>query len=109
VKEIVWLGDSLVRMRAFPAEARREAGYQLERVQARKAPADAKPMAAIGVGVSEIRVRVGGAFRVIYLAKYAEAVYVLHAFQKKSRRTSHLDIALARNRFRTLIRERKRQ
>jgi len=66
-------------------------------------------MGAIGLGVSEIRVRVGGAFRVIYLVKYAEAVYVLHAFQKKSRRTSYLDVELARNRFRALMRERKRQ
>jgi phage-related protein len=109
VKQIIWLGDSLARRRAFPAEARREAGYQLERVQAGKAPVGGKPMAAIGLGVSEIRVRVGGAFRVIYLAKYAEAIYVLHAFQKKSRGTSHLDIELARNRFRAFIRERTRQ
>lgn len=109
MKQIIWLGDSLDRLRAFPSEARREAGYQLERVQAGKAPVDRNPMGAIGLGVSEIRVRVGGAFRVIYLVKYAEAVYVLHAFQKKSRRTSYLDVELARNRFRALMRERKRQ
>lgn len=109
MKQIVWLGDSLARLRAFPAEARREAGYQLERIQAGTAPVDWKPMPAIGLGVNEIRVRVGGAFRVIYLAKFSEAVYVLHAFQKKSRRTSGLDVELARARFKTLMRERRQQ
>jgi phage-related protein len=109
VKQIIWLGDSLNRLRAFPAEARREAGYQLERVQVGMAPLDWKPMAAVGLGVNEVRIRIGGAFRVIYLARYAEAVYVLHAFQKKSRRTSGLDIELARARFKTLMRERRTQ
>jgi len=109
VKQIIWLGDSLERLRAFPAEARREAGYQLERVQVGTVPIDWKPMAAIGLGVSEIRVRIGGAFRVIYVAKFAEAIYVLHAFQKKSRRTSVLDVELARERFKALERERKQQ
>jgi len=105
VKPIVWLGDSLARVRDFPAQARRESGYQLERVQDKREPADWKPMSSVGPGVSEIRVRVGGAFRVLYVAKYAEAVYVLHAFQKKSRTTSRLDIELARERFKVLIRE----
>lgn len=109
MKQIIWLGDSLNRLRAFPAEARREAGYQLERVQVGMAPLDWKPMAAVGLGVNEVRIRIGGAFRVIYLARYAEAVYVLHAFQKKSRRTSGLDIELARARFKTLMRERRTQ
>jgi phage-related protein len=109
MKPIVWLGDSLARVREFPAEARREAGYQLERVQDEREPADWKSMSSIGPGVREIRVRVGGAFRVIYVAKYAEAVYVLHAFRKKSRKTSRLDVELARERFKALIRERVRQ
>ncbi|OGA42400.1 MAG: hypothetical protein A3G24_22140, partial [Betaproteobacteria bacterium RIFCSPLOWO2_12_FULL_62_13] len=85
------------------------AGYQLEKVQAGREPADWKPMPSIGVGVNEIRVREGGAFRVIYVAKFSEAVYVLHAFQKKSRKTAKPDIELARKRFRTLIQERKQQ
>jgi len=109
MKPLVWLGDSLVRLRAFPAEARREAGYQLERVQDERQPADWRPMSSVGPGVREIRVRVGGAFRVIYVAKYTEALYVLHAFQKTSRETSRLDIELARERFRALVRERVRQ
>lgn len=89
--------------------AKREAGYQLERVQAGKEPADWKPMPSIGLGVNEIRVREGGAFRVIYLAKFQEAVYVLHAFQKKSRKTAKADIELARRRFMSLAQERKRR
>jgi len=108
MKPIVWLGDSLARVREFPAEARRAAGYQLQRVQDEREPVDCKAMPSVGTGVSEMRIRVGGAFRVMYLAKYAEVVYVLHAFQKKSRKTSRLDIELARQRFKILIRERVR-
>ena len=55
----------------------------------------------------EIRVRAGGAYRLIYVAKFAEAIYVLHAFQKKSRKTPRLDVELAKQRYRTLIRDRK--
>jgi phage-related protein len=66
-------------------------------------------MPSAGLGVNEIRIRVGGAFRVIYMAKFAEAVYVLHAFQKKSRKTARTDIELARRRFRALINERRQQ
>lgn len=94
----------------FPGVPRREAGYQLERLQAGKEPTDWKPMSSIGIGVNEIRVRDdSGAFRMIYLAKFAEAVYVLHAFQKKARKTTKADIDLARRRFRALVEERKRR
>jgi len=74
-----------------------------------KQACSSKPMPAIGLGVNEIRVRVGGAYRVIYVAKFAEAVYVLHAFQKKSRKTARTDIDLARRRFRSLIQDRRQQ
>jgi phage-related protein len=107
VKRLVWIADSLERLREFSADARREVGYQLERVQAGEAPTDWKPMPAVGLGVNELRVRIAGAFRVIYIAKFAEAVYVLHAFQKKSQKTALRDIALARKRFGELVRERK--
>lgn len=66
MKRAVWIGDSLERVREFPAHARREAGYQLERVQAGEDPADWKPMPSVGLGVNELRVRAAGAFRVIY-------------------------------------------
>ena len=98
MKRLVWLGDSLERLREFPADARRETGYQLERVQAGAMPADWKPMPSVGLGVNEVRVRVGGAYRVIYIAKFAEA---------KTRRTAAADIALARARFGMLVKERR--
>ena len=109
LKRVEWLGDSRERIREFPGEAKRVAGYQLEKVQAGKEPADWKPIPSIGIGVNEIRVREGGAFRLIYIAKFSEGVYVLHAFQKKSRKTAKADIELARKRFRALIQERKQQ
>ena len=110
LKPVMWLGDSRESIRDFPDGPRHEAGYQLERVQAGKDPKDWKPMPSIGIGVNEIRVRDDrGAFRVVYLAKFAEAVYVLHAFQKRTRKTEKADIELARRRFKTLIEERKRR
>lgn len=86
-------------------EARQRAGLELRRVQAGRLPVDWKPMPDIGPGVSELRVRARGAYRVIYLAKFAEAVYVLHAFEKKSRKTARLDVELAKQRYRNLVRE----
>lgn len=107
MKPVIWQGDSLERIRAFPTEAKRLAGYQLERVQSGREPTDWKPTPSIGIGVNELRVRKGGAFRVIYLAKFQEAVYVLHAFEKKSRKTDKSDVELARERFRSLVQQRK--
>jgi len=107
VKRVIWLGDSLQRVRNFAPGARHEAGVQLGLVQAGEEPSDWKPMPSVGLGVNEIRVRVGGSFRVIYMAKFAEAVYVLHAFEKKSSKTARGDIDLARRRFRTLIQARR--
>lgn len=107
MRRLVWIGDSLERVREFVPEAKREAGHQLERVQAGLEPADWKPMPSVGLGVREIRVRAGGAWRVIYVARFAEAVYVLHAFRKKSRKTAREDVDLARRRCRQLVEERK--
>ena len=110
LKQVRWIGDSREQIRAFPEEPRREAGYQLERVQAGREPADWKPMPSVGLGVNEIRVREeSGAFRLIYVAKFAEAVYVLHAFRKKAQKTAKQDIDLARRRFRELVQERKQR
>jgi phage-related protein len=103
MKPVVFLGDSLERIRAFPERPRREAGFQIERVQRGLEPDDWKPMSAVGAGVREIRVRdATGAYRVMYVAQFSEAVFVLHAFQKKTPRTSERDLTLARTRFRTL-------
>ncbi len=101
MKPVVFLGDSLASVRAFPRSARRTAGYQLDRVQRGLDPDDSKPMRTIGAGVREIRVRDrAGAFRVICLASLAEAVYVLHAFEKRSQRTARRDIEPAAARLR---------
>jgi phage-related protein len=101
VKPIAFLGGSLDDLRGFPADARRQAGYQLDRVQRGLDPDDWRPMPAVGVGVREIRVRErAGAFRVIYVATFADAVYVLHAFQKKTRQTAKRDVDLAAARLR---------
>jgi phage-related protein len=105
VKPIAFQGGSLDDLRAFPTEARREAGHQLDRVQRGLEPDDWKPMPSVGPGVREVRVRDDtGAFRVIYTATRPEAVYVLHAFQKKTQQTARRDLDLARARLRDLTR-----
>jgi phage-related protein len=108
IKPVEFLGDSLEALREFPDSARRDAGFQLDKVQSGEEPDDWKPMATVGSGVKEIRIRdATGAFRVIYMAKLADAVYVLHCFQKKTQRTRQEDIELARQRFKDLMKERK--
>jgi phage-related protein len=105
-KPIEFLGRSLDELRAFPLSARREAGHQLDQVQQGLEPDDWKPMNTIGPGVREIRIRdENGAFRVIYVAKFAEAVYVLHCFQKKTQKTARPDLELAAQRYRDLLKE----
>ncbi len=100
MKPIQFLGDALKRLREFPAEARQDAGHQLYQVQRGEQPDDFKPMPAIGKGVEEIRVwDETGAYRVIYTARRVEAVYVLHAFQKKTQATSKRDLDIAKARF----------
>lgn len=105
-KPIEFLGGALDDLRAFPILARREAGYQLDQVQRGLDPDDWKPMPIIGQGVREIRIRdVAGAFRIIYVAKFANAIYVLHCFQKKTQKTSKVDLNLAEKRYRDLTKE----
>lgn len=104
-KPLCFLGDSLKSLRDFPENARQDAGYQLDKVQHGEQPDDFKPMPSIGRGVEKIRVRDdSGAYRVIYTARLADAVYVLHAFQKKTQATAKRDIDLARARYSELNR-----
>ena len=105
-KPVAWTGSSRRDLRAFPRAARRRAGELLLRVQLGLPLLDVKPMRAIGAGVMEIRVHASGEFRVIYVAKYVEAIYVVHAFEKRSQRTRQGDIELARSRFRLVERSR---
>ncbi|MCC6362326.1 MAG: type II toxin-antitoxin system RelE/ParE family toxin [Bryobacterales bacterium] len=105
MKPVCFLGNSLQCLRDFPEDARHDAGYQLDKVQRGEHPDDFKPIPAIGKGVEEIRVTdESGAYRVIYFARRAEAVYVLHAFQKKTQATSQPDIDAAKRRFAQLPR-----
>ncbi len=109
LKPLAWLGDSLKVVKSFPADAKKEIGHELSLVQAGNEPSDWKPMETVGAGVKEIRIRLEKAYRVMYVAKSAEAIYVLHAFEKKTRRTRKEDIDLANRRHRELLNERKRK
>lgn len=105
-KPVEFLGSSLDDLRAFPLAAKREAGHQLDQVPHGQEPDDWKPMNTVGQGVREIRIRdAAGAFRVIYVAKFADAVYVLHCFQKKTEKTPKTDLDLAAKRHRDLLKE----
>jgi phage-related protein len=106
MKAIAFLGDSLKSIREFPNDARRDAGFQLRRIQRGLRPIDSKSMPGIGRGVEEITIwDEEGTFRVIYTARLADVVYVLHAFQKKTQTTSKRDINKAKERFTELMKE----
>ena len=108
MKPVRFLGDSLKCLRDFPEDARHDAGYQLDKVQRGGQPDDFKPMHSIGKGVEEIRVwDDSGTYRVIYTARLTDAVFVLHAFQKKTQATAKRDIDTAKERFAQLMRGRK--
>lgn len=102
MKPLRFVGSSLDDLKNFPAQARREAGFELDAIQRGLMPSDFKPLLAVGAGVYEIRIHVEGEWRVAYVAKLAGAIYVLHAFQKKTQRTRQEDIALAARRYRQI-------
>jgi phage-related protein len=103
MKLACFVGTAREELAAFPESARRRAGYELFMVQVGREPADFKPMPSVGPGAYEIRVRdEAGTFRVMYVAKFEHAVYVLHAFQKKTRKTSQADIELAARRYKLI-------
>lgn len=107
-KQIRWIGSAYDDLLAFPKDARREAGFQLGKVQAGLDPTDWKPFDDVGSGTREIRVRdASGIHRVMYVAKFEEAVYVLHCFQKKTQVTSTQDKAIVVARYRAMVRSRK--
>ena len=108
-KPLFWLGSSRSDIRAFPVRARRAAGFQLLRIQQGLEPTDWKPVTSAGAGVREIRVQVGTAHRVFYVARFSEGVYVLHAFEKRTRKTAKKDIELARERYKDLLERRRKE
>lgn len=99
MKKLDFIGSCLEDIKKFPADARRDAGFQLYFVQMGQNPSDWKPMKAVGTGVLEIRIHKQGEWRIIYVAKFQGKVCVLHAFEKKTRKTRQSDIALARQRY----------
>ena len=98
-KPLTWIGSSREDLRQFPAEARRKAGFELRALQRGDEPTDFKPMPIVGPGTYELRLQTDSAYRVFYPAKFQEAVYVLHAFQKKTQKTTKYDIALGQHRY----------
>lgn len=107
VKPIRFVGPSLEDLKAFPKEARRQAGFELDAVQRGRDPSDWKPIKTVGPGVREIRLHTEGEHRVIYVAKFEEAVYVLHAFRKKTQKTPARDLELAQRRLQIVNQERR--
>lgn len=103
MKDIRFCGRSLDVVRGFPADVKREAGYQLDRVQRGLGPTDWKPMPSIGSGVREIRITHEGQFRVIYVAKFADSVYVRHAFEKKTQKTRKQDVDATKQALKQLL------
>ncbi|NIT41575.1 MAG: type II toxin-antitoxin system RelE/ParE family toxin [Gammaproteobacteria bacterium] len=104
LKPLFFVGSTLQDLRAFPRGPRREAGYQLQRVQFGLNPSDWKPMTTVGRGVREIRIQHQGQYRVIYVTMIKNAVYVLHAFQKKTRKTRKQDVEIGRRRLKAIRR-----
>ena len=109
-KHVIWVGSARADLSGLPSDARRQLGFELRRVQQGREARSWKPMPSIGSSVIEIRVRGDdGAFRLFYVAKFSEAIYVLHVFQKKSRKTSGLDLELARSRYSAVCRQRNEE
>ena len=104
---IFWISSSREDLRTFPASARRKAGLELRALQRGDPPTDSKPMSTVGPGAWEIRIHVGGTYRIFYVAKCREGIYVLHAFQKRTQRTSRSDIQLGQQRYASMIRSRQ--
>ena len=107
VKPIVWMGTTLADLRRFPADARVDAGHALYLVQLGEEPPDWRPMSIVGPGAAEIRIHSEREYRVIFVARFAEAVYVLHVFAKSTRRTRNADTNLARARLREILAARR--
>lgn len=102
MKTIEFCGRSLEVIRSFSVTAKREAGYQLDRIQRGFDPQDWKPMATVGKGVREIRIQEQGQYRIIYVASIDEVIFVLHAFHKKTRKARNIDIAKAKRELKTI-------
>jgi phage-related protein len=106
-KPIDWIGTSRDDICSFPDEAKRKVGFELRKIQQGEEPTDFKPMSIVGKGVQEIRIRTDDAYRIFYVAKFEECIYVLHAFQKKTQKTAKSDIELGQKRYLQMLKERE--
>ena len=102
MKPLSFVGSSLDDLRAFPAAVRHAIGVELMRIQFGGVPTNFKSLKEAGSGAYEMRVHLDGAWRVIYVAKFEKAIFVLHAFQKKTHRFAHSDIELAARRYKLI-------
>ena len=102
LKEIIWKGGTLADVRRYPKAVKQEIGFELNNIQKGETPSDYKSMKSVGKGVREIRIHYENEYRVIYVASFEEAIYVLHTFVKKTQKTSKKDIDLARERYKTI-------
>ncbi|MFN2327159.1 MAG: type II toxin-antitoxin system RelE/ParE family toxin [Gemmatimonadales bacterium] len=99
MKRVVWVGSALEELRGLPEKAHRRAGFELHQVQLGLAPSDWRPVPSVGPGVAELRIHAAGEHRVLYVARFAEAIYVLHVFEKKTRKITKRDLDLVRARL----------
>lgn len=103
-KPVQWVGSSLDDLKTFPIDVKQELGHDLDLVQQGLPPRDFKPMQNLGSGVLEIRCRdTTGAYRLVYVAKFADAIYCLHSFQKKTEKTAPKDIDIIKARYRAVL------
>lgn len=102
LKPLKFVGSSLADLAKFPDGARRQAGFELWQVQSGLTLSDFKPMLGVGTGAYEIRIHARGEWHVIYVARFASGIYVLHAFHKKTQRTRQEDVEIARRRYRQI-------
>jgi phage-related protein len=107
LKPVEWIGSSRHDLRALPDEVQGEAGWQLFRVQQGREPEDFRPMPGVGGGAYEIRIHTQTEHRLLYVAKFAEAVYVLHVFAKRTRKTSRRDVEIGKRRYAQVLAQRK--
>lgn len=103
MKSITWLGDTLKEVRRYPDIIKKELGYNIEKLQHGGEPVDWKPMPSVGLGAKEIRVHSVNEYRVIYVAKFKESIYILHSFIKKTQKTEQKDINKAKVRYKEML------
>ena len=106
IKPIRWVGSAREEIQSLPEDARKEVGFALWTLQQGIQPSDFKPMSIVGKGVEEIRIRTEDADRVFYIARFEEAIYVLHAFQKKTQKTANKNLELGQKRYQQLLQNR---